>query len=312
MDELIEIVYSYNAINCEERLAAKPKCGQDDVLAMVTLRAPDGATLGQRPFVMGILNVTPDSFSDGGRFSGDFAIEHARRMVAEGADIIDIGGESTRPGSEPAPLEEEMSRIEAVMEAVVAMGVPVSIDTTKAEVARYALDAGAALVNDVSACRFDPDMAPLVAERGCPLVLMHMLDMPKDMQKDPRYPRGVIEEVTEFFRQRIEVAAAAGVDREQIILDPGIGFGKTVEHNLQILRYLGALLEIGPPLMVGVSRKWFIGQITDRPVDDRKAGSLAAALIAANHGASILRAHDVADTVAGLGVLRALREVDSR
>ena len=261
---------------------------------MVTLRAPDGATLGKRPFVMGVLNVTPDSFSDGGIFSGDVAIEHGRRMVAEGADIIDIGGESTRPGSDPV------------------MGVPVSIDTTKAEVARYALDAGAAMVNDVSACRFDPDMAPLVAERGCPLVLMHMLGMPKDMQDDPRYPRGVIEEITEFFRDRMEAVAAAGGDRDQVILDPGIGFGKTVEHNLQILRYLGAFREIGPPLLVGVSRKWFIGQITGQPMEDRKAGSLAAALIAANHGAAILRVHDVAETVAGLGVLRALREVDEQ
>ena len=277
---------------------------------MVTLRAPDGATLGQRPFVMGVLNVTPDSFSDGGMFSGDVAIEHARRMVAEGADIIDIGGESTRPGSDPVPIEQEMSRIEAVLEAVVAMGVPVSIDTTKAEVARYALDAGAAMVNDVSACRFDPGMAPIVAKKGCPLVLMHMLGMPKDMQEDPRYPRGVVEEISEFFRERIEAVKAVGVDRDQIILDPGFGFGKTVEHNLQILRYLGAFREIGPPLLAGVSRKWFIGQITGRPVDDRKAGSLAAALIAANHGAAILRVHDVADTVAGLGVLRALREVD--
>ncbi len=277
---------------------------------MVTLKAPDGATLGKRPFVMGVLNVTPDSFSDGGIFSGDVAIEHARRMVAEGADIIDIGGESTRPGSDPVPMEEEMSRIEGVLEAVVAMDVPVSVDTTNAEVARFALDAGAAMVNDVSACRFDPDMAPLVAERGCPLVLMHMLGMPKDMQDDPRYPRGVIEEITEFFRQRLEDVSTAGVDRDQVILDPGIGFGKTVEHNLQILRNLGAFREIGPPLLVGVSRKRFIGQITGRAVDDRQAGSLAAALIAANHGAAILRVHDVADTVAGLRVMQALRKVD--
>ncbi len=277
---------------------------------MAILRGHDGATLGQRPFVMGVLNLTPDSFSDGGQFSGEVAIEHARLMVAEGADIIDIGGESTRPGSDPVPFEEEMSRIESVLEAVVAMGVPVSIDTTKAEVARWALDAGAAMVNDVSACRFDADMAPLVAERGCHLVLMHMLGMPKDMQDDPRYPRGVIEEITGFFRERMEAVAAAGVDREQVILDPGIGFGKTVEHNLQVLRYLGAFREIGPPLLVGVSRKWFIGQITGRPVDDRKAGSLAAALIAANHGAAILRVHNVADTVAGLRVMQALRKVD--
>ncbi len=264
---------------------------------MVDITAPDGSRLGARPFVMGILNVTPDSFSDGGRFSGEGAVEHARRMVAEGADIIDIGGESTRPGSDPVSLEEEMGRLEAVLPEVVGMGVPVSIDTTKAEVARWALDQGAAMVNDVSACRFDDGMAPLVADRGCPLVLMHMLGMPKTMQDDPTYPRGVIQEISGFFRERMEAVAAAGVEMDQVILDPGIGFGKTVPHNLTILDRLVEFRELGRPLLVGASRKWFIGLVTGAEVDERLGGSIGAAVIAVMGGADIVRAHDVLETV---------------
>ena len=273
---------------------------------MVDLEAPDGSRLGDRPLVMGILNVTPDSFSDGGKFADDVAIEQARRMVDEGADIIDIGGESTRPGSDPVSLDGEMSRIEAVLPAVVEMGVPVSIDTTKAEVAAWALDAGAVMVNDVSACRFDAGMAPLVADRGCPLVLMHMLGMPRDMQDDPRYPRGVIEEIAGFLEERMGVVEAAGVERDQVILDPGIGFGKTVAHNLTILDRLVELRELGPPLLVGASRKWFIGQITGKPVEERVAGSVAAAVVAVLGGADIVRAHDVAETVHAVRVAHAI------
>jgi len=273
---------------------------------MVNIRAPDGSQLGDRPFVMGILNVTPDSFSDGGQFLGEVAIEQARRMVDEGADIIDIGGESTRPGSDPVSLEEEMARIEAVLPPVVEMEVPVSIDTTKAEVAAWALDAGATVVNDVSACRSDPGMVPLVADRGCALVLMHMLGMPKDMQDDPQYPRGVIEEIAGFFWDRMKVVEAAGVDREQLILDPGIGFGKTVVHNLTILDRLVELKELGPPLMVGASRKWFIGQVSGGDVDDRLAGSIAAAVAAVLGGADVVRVHDVAETVQAVRVAHAI------
>jgi dihydropteroate synthase len=264
---------------------------------MASLRAPDGSLFGQRPFVMGILNVTPDSFSDGGKFSGEGAIEHARRMVAEGADIIDIGGESTRPGSDPVHLEHEMGRIEAVLPAVVEMGVPVSIDTTKSDVAEWAMDSGAAIVNDVSACRFDDGMAPLVAGMGCPLVLMHMLGMPKSMQEDPRYPRGVIEEITSFFNDRMEALEAVGVDRDQMILDPGIGFGKTVPHNLTIMDRLNELRELGRPILVGASRKMFIGLVTGAEVDQRLGGSVAAAVMAVMGGADIVRVHDVAETV---------------
>jgi dihydropteroate synthase len=273
---------------------------------MGELRAPDGARLGDRPLVMGILNVTPDSFSDGGRFAGDIAIEHARAMVAQGADIIDVGGESTRPGSDPVSREEELARLEGVLEAVVATGVPVSVDTTKARVAEWALDAGAVMVNDVSACRFDERMAPLVAERGCHLALMHMLGMPRDMQVDPRYPGGVVEEIAGFLRDRVDAVTAAGVGHDRLILDPGIGFGKSVAHNLAILRGLGDLRALGLPLMVGASRKWFIGQVTGRPVDDRVAGSVAAAVVAAMAGVEMLRVHDVAETVQAVRVATAI------
>jgi dihydropteroate synthase len=255
---------------------------------------------------MGILNVTPDSFSDGGQFSGGTAVEHARRMVAEGADIIDIGGESTRPGSDPVSLEEEMARVEAVLPAVVDLGVPVSIDTTKAAVAEWALDQGAAIVNDVSACRFDDGMAPLVADRGCPLVLMHMMGMPKTMQEDPTYPRGVIEEISAFFRERMEAVTSTGVDLEQVILDPGIGFGKTVPHNLTILDRLVELRELGRPILVGASRKWFIGLVGGGEPGERLGGSIAAAVVAVLGGADIVRVHDVAETVQAVRVAHAV------
>jgi dihydropteroate synthase len=277
---------------------------------MVDLRAPDGARLGERPFVMGILNVTPDSFSDGGQFAGEAAVEHARRMAGAGADVIDVGAESTRPGSDPVSPEEELARLEGVLGAVVATGVPVSIDTTKAEVARYALDAGAVMVNDVSACRFDPGMAPLAARRGCPLVLMHMLGMPKDMQTDPRYPGGVVEGILGFLRERVDAVVAEGVDRGQLIIDPGIGFGKTVAQNLTILQGIPDLRSLGLPVLVGASRKWFIGQVTGREVGDRLSGSLAAAAAAVVAGADIVRAHDVEETVLAVRVAHAIARPD--
>jgi dihydropteroate synthase len=190
-----------------------------------------------------------------------------------------------------------MSRIEEVLPPVVRMGVPVSIDTTKSQVAEWALDQGASVVNDVSACRFDEGMAPLVADRGCPLVLMHMLGMPKTMQDDPTYPRGVVEEITGFLRGRMEAVTAAGVDGDQLILDPGLGFGKTVPHNLTILDRLVEFRKLGRPLLVGASRKWFIGLVTGAEVDERLGGSLAAAVMAVLGGADIVRAHDVSETV---------------
>ncbi len=268
--------------------------------------APDGSRVGDRPLVMGVVNVTPDSFSDGGRFMGPVAVEHAGRLVAEGADILDVGAESTRPGSEPVTAEEQVARLEGVLGDIVATGVPVSIDTTSASVARWALDRGVAMVNDVTACRFDAGMAPLVAERGCPVALMHMLGMPKTMQQDPCYPRGVVAEVVDFLRARVDAVVAAGVRREQVVVDPGIGFGKTVEHNLALIRELPRIKALGHPVMVGASRKWFIGQLTGRPVDQRLGGSVAAAALAVTLGADIVRAHDVAETVQAVRIAHAV------
>ncbi|MHC4713094.1 MAG: dihydropteroate synthase [Planctomycetota bacterium] len=249
-----------------------------------------------RPLVMGVLNVTPDSFSDGGEFfEKQTAVDHALLMVEEGAGMIDIGGESTRPGSLAVPAEEEISRVVPVIEAVAAeTPVPISIDTSKPAVAAAALDAGAVIINDVTALA-DEEMAALAAERGCPVVLMHMKGTPRTMQKSPFY-RDLMGEITLFLRQRIEAAVAAGVDREQIVADPGIGFGKTCEHNLEILRRLKVLASLGRPILVGTSRKSFLGRILDVPPPERVLGTAVSNALALEHGAHILRAHDVAET----------------
>jgi len=270
------------------------------------LKAPDGAALGDRPFVMGVLNVTPDSFSDGGESMGEAAVDRAQALADASADVIDVGAESTRPGSEGVSPAEQLTRLSCVFEQIVATGVPVSIDTMSAEVAGWALDRGAAMVNDVSACRADLGMADLVADRGCPVVLMHMLGQPRTMQKDPRYPKGVVEEVVAFLRGRVRAVRKAGVARGQVILDPGIGFGKTVAHNLELIRELRKLKGLGYPVMVGPSRKWFIGQITGSPVRERQAGSVAAAVAAVLAGADIVRVHDVAETVPAVRVASAI------
>lgn len=264
---------------------------------------------GGRPWIiMGILNVTPDSFHDGGDFSGtDPAIRQARGMAAAGAGIVDIGGESTRPGSEAVSLQKELSRVIPVIEAVAPdLGVPVSIDTSKAEVARAALAAGAVMINDVTAMRGDPDMAAVAAETGCPICLMHMLGEPRTMQDDPKYG-DIIADISDFFRERIEYAVSQGIKREMLILDPGIGFGKTLAHNLEILRRLDEFSDIGLPLLIGVSRKRFIGMIMD---DDTTAGRLpgtiAANLLAFEKGARIFRVHDVAENYQALTVAAAI------
>ncbi len=247
------------------------------------------------PLIMGVLNVTPDSFSDGGRYlDPGAAVDHAVEMVAQGADLIDIGAESTRPGAEPVDQEEERRRLIPVVRAVCrAVSVPVSVDTTKAAVARQALDAGAALVNDISALRYDSGMKPLIAETGAGLVLMHMQGTPKTMQQAPSY-RDVIEEVRQFFVERIGTALEAGIAAEQILLDPGIGFGKNLEHNLRLLARLDAFVALGYPVLVGVSRKAFIGQVLARPVDERLMGTAAAVAVAILRGARVIRVHDVA------------------
>ena len=231
------------------------------------------------PVVMGILNVTPDSFSDGGRFlDAVAAIAHAEQMVAQGASILDVGSESTRPGSDPVSAEEQIDRLREVLPALVSMGVVVSIDTTCAPVARFALDAGATIVNDVAAGRMDAELLPLAAERGAAVCLMYMLGEPKTMQADPQYD-DVVAEVTAFLIHRLATAVAAGVPKDHIILDPGIGFGKRLAHNVALLANLDVLASLGQPILVGASRKRFIGELTGQAqADDRLAGSLAAAL----------------------------------
>ncbi len=249
-----------------------------------------------RPLIMGILNVTPDSFADhGAHFDRAVALAHARELVAAGADILDVGGESTRPYAEPVPLAEELRRVIPLIAAIAPeLAIPISIDTYKAPVARAALEAGAAIINDISALRFDPDMASLAAGAKAPVILMHMQGSPRDMQRDPHYD-DLMGEITAFFRERLEYAVGHGIARELIILDPGLGFGKTGDHNLEILRRLEVLLKLGCPLLVGPSRKAFIGHLTGLPAGpERDPGTLAALLAAVQHGASIVRTHNVA------------------
>ncbi len=248
-----------------------------------------------RPLVMGIVNVTPNSFSDGGRFAApDVAVAHALQLVADGADILDIGGESTRPGAEAVPLDEELRRVVSVVERLAKRtACPISIDTSKAEVARACLDVGATIVNDVAGLR-DTAMVDVVAAFGCGVVVMHMRGDPRTMQVDPEYG-DVVQEVLDYFTERIRTLTAAGIRRDAIALDPGIGFGKTLDHTLLQLRELFRLQEFGSPVCLGVSRKGFLGQLTGKPREDRSAGSLAVACFAVARGAAqILRVHDVA------------------
>jgi dihydropteroate synthase len=259
--------------------------------------------IGSRPLIMGILNVTPDSFSDGGRFlEPDAAVARAIEMADEGADLIDVGGESTRPQAVPVDLDEELRRIVPVIgEVRRRLSVPITIDTTKAEVARQALESGADAVNDVSALQRDDRMAEVVAAAGCGLVLMHMQGAPPTMQVAPHYD-DVVQEIKQFLLARMECARSAGIAEDQILLDPGIGFGKNFSHNLAILGRLAELSELGRPVCVGVSRKSFIGQIVGRPADDRLIGSVTAAVLAMLQGARVLRVHDVAETRQALAV----------
>ena len=250
--------------------------------------------LSERTHLMGIVNVTPDSFSDGGLFfDAEDALKQGISLAEEGADIIDIGGESTRPGAEPVDAAQEIARVVPVISALrERLGTPISIDTTKAEVARAALAAGADIVNDVSAGRFDPQMLPLASERGVPVVLMHMLGEPRTMQQDPRYD-DVTAEVTGFLEERAQAAFVAGVARDKIVIDPGFGFGKTREHNLELLRNLRRLTDLGYPVLAGTSRKSFIGATLDLPVAERLEGTAATVALAVANGAAIVRVHDV-------------------
>jgi len=261
-----------------------------------------------RPLIMGIINCTPDSFAV--RFdSAAKAVEQARRMIDEGADIIDVGGESSRPGSDPVPPDEELARVIPVIEKIrVLSDIPVSIDTTKAVVAEKALTAGADIINDISALAFDPGMAATAARIGCPVVLMHIKGRPKTMQDDPYYD-DVIGEVGDYFAERMAHAESHGIAGDRIILDVGIGFGKRTVDNLMLIKHLGAFRKFGRPLMVGTSRKRFIGRITGLDVDDRLEGSVATAALAVQNGADIVRVHDVAATRQAVAMAAAIREV---
>ena len=258
-----------------------------------------------RPLVMGILNITPDSFSDGGRYHGlEYALVHAEQMIADGVDIIDIGGESTRPGSPAVPLEEEMRRVLPVVYALRDCGKPLSVDTYKPELMREAIAAGADMINDIYGFRAEGALSVL-QDNECGVCVMHMQKTPQTMQEEPFY-QDVVAEVGDFLAERIAVMEAAGVARERLLIDPGFGFGKTVAHNLALLRNVGHLQDkLDVPLLAGLSRKTTIGVLTGKPVDQRMAGSVAAALFAAHQGAAIVRVHDVAETVDALKVWRA-------
>ena len=262
------------------------------------------SALKSRPYpaVMGVLNVTPDSFSDGGQFTApEHALAQARRMVAEGADIIDIGAESTRPyGSEPISAQEELQRLQPVLPDVVALGIPVSIDSMKSAVVAWALDQGAAIANDVWGLQRDSGMAGLVAERGAPVIIMHNRD-----SADPAID--IMQDIADFFARSLDIAAKAGISPDKIVLDPGIGFGKTPEQSMTALARLGELLSYELPLLVGASRKRFISTVTPSEPHQRLGGSIAAHLLAAQNGARIIRAHDVAETVQALRVAAAIR-----
>lgn len=269
------------------------------------------AAAGPAPRVMGIVNVTPDSFSDGGRAARwEDAVEQGVRLVAEGADLLDVGGESTRPGSEPVPLEEELRRVVPVVEALAArVTVPISVDTTKAEVARRALEAGAAIVNDVTALGSDPELARVVAETGAGVVLMHMQGEPRTMQIAPHY-NDVVAEVFEYLQGRLAWAESMGIPRSRVALDPGIGFGKTMEHNLLILRNIERFANLGCAILVGVSRKRVLGELTGRPILKRGAATVASSLAAAVGGANVVRVHEVAPMVDAIKVWTAIRGWD--
>jgi dihydropteroate synthase len=271
---------------------------------------PTGAlTIDRRPLVMGIVNVTPDSFSDGGQYaSAEGAVAHGLELVRQGADLLDVGGESTRPGAAAVPPQQELERVLPVVEALAARaGVPVSVDTSKAEVARPCLQRGARVINDVTALG-DPDMAAVVRDARAGLVLMHMQGTPATMQQGPHYD-DVVRDIAHFFRERLDRATTAGIAPGQVALDPGIGFGKTPEHNLQLLARLDEFQALGRPLCLGVSRKGFLGKVLGRAVERRLAGSLAAALYALSRGAvQVVRVHDVEETRDAVALFAALEE----
>jgi dihydropteroate synthase len=264
--------------------------------------------LGPRTLIMGVLNVTPDSFSDGGRYrEKDKAVAHGLRMVEEGADLLDVGGESTRPGSKPPPLEEELERVLPVIETLAKeVAVPISIDTYKSTVAQRAIDAGASIINDISGLHFDPPLAEVAARHDAPMILMHIRGTPETMQRDVHYA-SLFSELLRSLSESIQRAESAGVDPRQIVVDPGIGFGKTAEHNLLILKNLSEFRVLGKPILLGTSRKSFIGKILREEVDQRLEGTLSSIAIGVLHGAHIIRTHDVLPARKAIAVADAIR-----
>ncbi|MEE9192609.1 MAG: dihydropteroate synthase [Candidatus Aerophobetes bacterium] len=273
---------------------------------LLHLRSRD-IDLEQKVVVMGILNVTPDSFYDGGRYTGeDEALARVEEMIGEGADIIDVGGESVRPGVDPIGLNEELGRVIPVIEKIKRQfSIPICVDTYKAEVARQAIEEGAEMVNDISALRFDPDLRKIVAGYGVPVVLMHIKGTPKNMQDNPRYG-SLMEEIISYLDSSIKLAEEAGADGRGIIVDPGIGFGKTTAHNLEILRRLEELASLGKPILVGLSRKSFIGNVLGLPQEERLEGGLAATCMAVWRGARLVRTHDVSPTRRAVDMVQAI------
>lgn len=263
----------------------------------------------ERVLIMGVLNVTPDSFSDGGQYHGvDAAVARAEMIESEGADLLDIGGESSRPGARPVSLEEELARVLPVVSALAGrVRIPISVDTTKAEVARQALDAGAAIINDISALRGDPGMADVVARGRAGLILMHMQGAPMTMQDHPAYA-DVVEEINDFLEARVEAAVASGIDRERIAVDPGLGFGKTGDQSLAVVGGLAAFLEMGRPVVIGPSRKSFLSTVLKRPVQEREWGTAAAVAAGVLAGAHVVRVHAVAQMKDVTRVAQAIRE----
>jgi dihydropteroate synthase len=273
----------------------------------------DNLNLDSKTSIMGILNVTPDSFFDGDlHFRTNDAVKHGLRMVNEGADIIDVGGESTRPFSDPLPLEEELRRVIPVIKTLSQeIDIPISIDTYKGEVATQALEAGAKMVNDISALRFDPAMGPLVAEAGVPIVLMHMKGTPKDMQANPTY-KDLLDEIKGFLSKATEQAVKIGIKRDLIIIDPGIGFGKSFEDNLKIIRELHRFSSLGQPILVGTSNKSFTGYVLDLPVESRETGTMATIAAAAMNGANIVRVHNVKAAKETVTIIDAIKSGSSK
>jgi len=263
-----------------------------------------------RPLIMGVVNVTPDSFSDGGLYqSTQQAITHAKNLIDEGADILDIGGESTRPGSQSVSIDEELNRVIPVLEALVGTNIPISIDTSKPEVMKHAIESGAFMINDVNALRSPGALETVAQSNHVQICLMHMQGAPQNMQKNPQY-KNIVSEVKEFLQQRINAAKAVGISQDRLVIDPGFGFGKTLQHNLKLLNQLDKLTTLGVPVLAGLSRKSMLGAITGNSVDHRIHESIAAALLAVIKGAKIVRVHDVKASKEALAVYNAMKNCD--